>query len=294
MRHKRAKKGFTLIEILVTVAILSVLVTLCRVSYLAMVVRARAAGCRNNLRIIKHALDNYASEYDDFPSSLSQLKPRHLNKAVAEVLIDKGDILSHLGFFLIQIKEGGNVFASSTLGLAPDVRRCPGTGNLYAIWKGLKYTNEYKKLAIDKPDTLIVVDFSKPFSGDMEQPGFTDKSEVDLISHGKFGQGITITGCIKKFFYDGHCEQIEDSSSRKETTSSKIEIKENKEQTTNVQQRTNDNRQPIISDETKRNNRSKEGDMNKPSSAPLHNQNKTPVGKKGEGWWFRVWHWWQR
>ena len=94
-------KGFTMIEILIGITIISILAALGTTSYIRYVERSKSLGCQQKLKLLKHSLDQFAEEYDVFPASLAQLEPRHIKKAYTKVIIDKQDLFTKIGYYLL-------------------------------------------------------------------------------------------------------------------------------------------------------------------------------------------------
>ncbi len=63
---RKSKKGFTLLELLVVISIMSVLAALLFPALLKARARARKAYCINNLKQIGTALEMYVQDYDDY------------------------------------------------------------------------------------------------------------------------------------------------------------------------------------------------------------------------------------
>ena len=203
---KRA--GFTLIEILIAITILSILIALGLMSYSRAIARSKATGCEVNLKVLKNSLDNYASEYDVFPSSLAQLEPKHINKAYAEVIIAKEDLLTKLGYFIIRIKEGNRVYAQSSLwkelGLEEKDFTCPADKTPPP--EGISYgLNEY--LAGMKCEEYLTQEGGLIVLGDCDQPTFGSISDIrgkrhveELIFRERFGYYIRKDNEIGKVY----------------------------------------------------------------------------------------------
>lgn len=73
--HKRTKgdKGFTLIELIVVIAVLGVLATLIIPKVVGVKSDAETAAMDANARIIKNALERYYLDNDEYPNNLGVL-----------------------------------------------------------------------------------------------------------------------------------------------------------------------------------------------------------------------------
>ena len=80
--HKRAKgeKGFTLIELIVVVAVLGVLATLVIPKVVNIKEDAQTATDKANEKIIRNALERYYAEHGEYPDDLSTLEGDYLDE----------------------------------------------------------------------------------------------------------------------------------------------------------------------------------------------------------------------
>lgn len=71
--RKRGKAGFTLVELMVVMAIISVLIAIAVPIYLKSLVRAKESVLRNNLFTIRTMIDEYTVDKQQAPQSLQDL-----------------------------------------------------------------------------------------------------------------------------------------------------------------------------------------------------------------------------
>ena len=70
----RNKKGFTLIELMIVIAIIAILAAILVPNFLKARAQGQLAACESNLKNIATALEMYATDYSgDYPSALSIL-----------------------------------------------------------------------------------------------------------------------------------------------------------------------------------------------------------------------------
>lgn len=69
----KKKNGFTLIELLVVLAILATLLTIAVPKYFNSVDKAKEAALKQNLSVLRDAIDKYQADNGEYPSSLGAL-----------------------------------------------------------------------------------------------------------------------------------------------------------------------------------------------------------------------------
>ncbi|MBN3759418.1 prepilin-type N-terminal cleavage/methylation domain-containing protein [Burkholderia sp. Ac-20365] len=74
--------GFTLIELLVVLAIVATLLSIVAPRYVHQTDRAKEAVLRENLSVLRRALDEYYSDTGAYPDKLTQLTERHYLRAM--------------------------------------------------------------------------------------------------------------------------------------------------------------------------------------------------------------------
>jgi len=67
------RRGFTLIELIVVMAIIALLVAIAAPRYLQSLDRAREASLRSTLQVLRHAIDQFAADRGRYPESLQEL-----------------------------------------------------------------------------------------------------------------------------------------------------------------------------------------------------------------------------
>lgn len=78
----RTGKGFTLVELMVALAIIALLISLAAPNYAARVARAEEAVLRENLRLMRDALDKHYSDLGRYPESLQDLVAKRYLRAL--------------------------------------------------------------------------------------------------------------------------------------------------------------------------------------------------------------------
>jgi general secretion pathway protein G len=78
----RARRGFTLIELLVVMAIIAALLSLAVPRYFGSVKRAQEATLRQNLSLMRSAIDQHYADHGRYPESLDALVSQHYLRSV--------------------------------------------------------------------------------------------------------------------------------------------------------------------------------------------------------------------
>ena len=87
-----APRGFTLIELIVVMAIVALLVSIAAPRYLRSVDLAREASVRSNLQVMRQAIDQYAADRGHYPDSLQELAAqRYLRQVPDDPLTGRHD-----------------------------------------------------------------------------------------------------------------------------------------------------------------------------------------------------------
>ncbi len=122
-----ARRGFTLIELMVVMAVLALLAMLVSPRYFKSVEQARETALRTNLQETRRAIDQYFTDRGQYPSSLQDLvDERYLRSLPIDPMTDRADTWT-----LVAPRNGqrGNVYdlRSGAAGQASD-------GTAYATW----------------------------------------------------------------------------------------------------------------------------------------------------------------
>jgi general secretion pathway protein G len=78
--QRRHNSGFTLLEIMVVLAIIIILATLASASYQRSVVHAKEAALHQDLSEMRKAIDLYTADKEAAPNSLDDLVPQYLHE----------------------------------------------------------------------------------------------------------------------------------------------------------------------------------------------------------------------
>lgn len=79
---KAMRRGFTLIELIVVMAIVALLVTIATPRYFAHLERSKEAVLRADLAAMRDALDKFYGDHGRFPQSLDELVQRRYLRAI--------------------------------------------------------------------------------------------------------------------------------------------------------------------------------------------------------------------
>lgn len=74
--RRRRAAGFTLIELMIVVTIVGILATISQPMFRSAVVQAREAALRENLYVLRDAIDKYYADNDKYPENLMDLVDR--------------------------------------------------------------------------------------------------------------------------------------------------------------------------------------------------------------------------
>jgi general secretion pathway protein G len=78
----RKGNAFTLIELLVTLAIIALLLSVVAPRYFSSISKAEEATLRNNLAVLRDAIDKHYADYGRYPASLDELPRRKYLRSV--------------------------------------------------------------------------------------------------------------------------------------------------------------------------------------------------------------------
>jgi len=88
----RTARGFTLMELLVVLTLVAVLASLVAPVVSSSILRAKEATLKENLFIMRKAIDDYYADQGDYPGSLQQLvEKRYIRKLPVDPVTDRSD-----------------------------------------------------------------------------------------------------------------------------------------------------------------------------------------------------------
>ncbi len=87
--RRRAGRGFTLIELLVVMAIIATLLAIALPRYFVSLERAKEATLRQDLAVMREAIDKYSGDTGHFPATLPELVEKRYLRALPEDPITK-------------------------------------------------------------------------------------------------------------------------------------------------------------------------------------------------------------
>ncbi len=95
---RRGARGFTLIELMIVMTIISILVGMATIIYDQTVKRARESVLKQDLATLRQAIDNYTLDKQQAPQSLDDLVEAHyLREVPVDPVCRKNDWVPHIG-----------------------------------------------------------------------------------------------------------------------------------------------------------------------------------------------------
>ncbi|NBV17162.1 MAG: type II secretion system protein [Janthinobacterium sp.] len=76
------RRGFTLVELLVVLAIISLLLTIAIPRYFGSVEKSKEVALKENLQVLRSGLDKYYADKGEYPAALADLVTHHYFRSV--------------------------------------------------------------------------------------------------------------------------------------------------------------------------------------------------------------------
>jgi general secretion pathway protein G len=107
-RLRRFAKGFTLIELMVVISIILILIGMAAGLYGHAVVRAKEAKLKNDLKVMRVAIDNFTLDKQTAPQSLQDLvDAQYLREIPIDPITNAADWDLHIGDTVLSPEQGG-------------------------------------------------------------------------------------------------------------------------------------------------------------------------------------------
>lgn len=88
----RRRRGFTLIELIVVMAIIALLISIAAPRYFAHIDKSKEAVLRQNLQVMRDAIDKYHGDKGQYPASLEDLaSARYIRSVPLDPITEKND-----------------------------------------------------------------------------------------------------------------------------------------------------------------------------------------------------------
>ena len=124
---QRRFRGFTLVELLVVLAIMATLMSIVAPRYFSSVDRAKDAALKTNLRLIRESIDKYRADTGQYPSALQTLvTARYIAAVPIDPVTERND-----SWLLLPHPDGATTGVYDLRSNAPGLGK---DGTPYANW----------------------------------------------------------------------------------------------------------------------------------------------------------------
>jgi general secretion pathway protein G len=104
----RKEVGFTLIELMIVMLIMSILIGIAAIAYDKTVVKARESVLKQDLQTLRQAIDNYTLDKQQAPQSLEDLVDSHyLREIPVDPITQQKDWVLHFGDTVLTPEQNG-------------------------------------------------------------------------------------------------------------------------------------------------------------------------------------------
>lgn len=125
----RGAQGFTLIELIVVMAIVALLVAIAAPRYVQSVERARETSLRTSLAVLRQAIDQFAADRGRYPRSLEELVEARYVRGIPE-----DPITGRRDSWVLLTPPPDSMLAGDTWDLRSGAAGRALDGSLYAEW----------------------------------------------------------------------------------------------------------------------------------------------------------------
>lgn len=162
-RLSALNKGFTLLEIIIVVAVILSLSTVSLYGYTQLIEKSRHTVCTTNLNALHNAVKQYFFDHDAFPSVLGDLEPAHIRKGY-EIAFNHRDVFTKFAYLFLSIGNLGEAYAQfltyenlSSYGASKSSLSCPSDEN-GGVSYGINGNLINKKWSEINDDDIIIAD----------------------------------------------------------------------------------------------------------------------------------------